>query len=508
MRNTSGDDLAQLAEAYESLRLKDIARDSIKACEYCFIDPVTGLYWRLGEHHRAWHQLWRDAAHPNVAIEAWRGSGKSQTLMGLVCCALGEDPNLMVKFISCSDPMAETFVSQVATNIEHNERLRSLYPHLRPSDEEEQWTRHSITIQRTSGAAKDPSLDGRGVLASTQGGRAQILIFDDILDPKAVIMQPAIQSQIRYAFYNTWLPMQVPSRKSKKFVLFTPMARNDLYQEIKSSLAWFWNRWRAVHEDGSPVWPEKFDIQELQDRKDLSAAAYARNYMLELGETFMDIFPFEAVIGATNVAPAELLIGDRDYSVVTGIDPAHTARKHSSWSVIVTLAFLHDERRFILLDIKRGKWSPEVLCDHIIHTYDDRHPTTMLVENNQAQTLLLDLLRIKYPDRLLPISGYFTGSQKNSLGEGVPALGTEIRENKWTIPDWDGTKHDYKDEIHRDSCPKCALISELIEYPGNNYDCVMAMWLARKAAESYNSFVGVGGGVGPVVSRQVIAVRR
>jgi len=240
------------------------------------------------------------------------------------------------------------------------------------------------------------------------------------------------------------------------------------------------------------AWGERFSEEELETRRKLNPSVYAQNYLLQLEDDWMSSLEFDRALEAIIDLHPQDYLGEQPYRVYVGIDPAFTRKSTSSWSVIFVLA-VTDSGLNIPLEIKRGKWSHDILCENIKDVYLRHHPSNMVIENNAAQSLLLTLLRTKFPDISFPLTGYFTGGQKHDLGDGLPAISLGFREGKWIIPIRNWEQHLYQSETHRSQCGFCAWIYEMTEYPTNTQDTLMAMWMAKKGAESTKSFASMRG---------------
>ncbi len=152
----------------------------------CFIKALVeddeGRHLDIAPMHEAWirHVRFCWGRHLHSIILAHFGSGKSSTLaVPLVAWLLGSNPNLRVKIITNDDASATRRVMGVARLIESSTYQR-IFPHVVRGSK---WTDHEFYLTRT-GHALDPSVHARGFSGTGIGGRADILVFDDVVDQK------------------------------------------------------------------------------------------------------------------------------------------------------------------------------------------------------------------------------------------------------------------------------------------------------------------------------------
>lgn len=160
------------------------------------------------------HMTW--IAHVNYCWErnlkcmilAHYGSGKSSSLAcPLVAFKLGGDPNLRVKIVTNDDANATKRVIGIANIIE-----APLYKHLFPNTRRgDKWTDHELYLRR-SGNAIDPSVQARGVITTGIGGRADLIVFDDVVDQRNSTDEGQ-RRKILDTVERTWLSRLEPDAK-------------------------------------------------------------------------------------------------------------------------------------------------------------------------------------------------------------------------------------------------------------------------------------------------------
>lgn len=204
-------------------------------CE--FIELVVsddhGAKLRLADMHRQW------VAHVNYCWErglkamilAHFGSGKSSSLaVPAVAWLLGRDPNKRIKVVTNDDSNATRRVGGVAKIIE-SPIFREVFPRARKGA---QWTSHELFLRR-EGFALDPSVQARGVLSTGIGGRADFILFDDVVDQKNS-MDSGQRQKILDVVEQTWLSRLEPD--ARVLWVATPWHASDATHQFMQRPGW------------------------------------------------------------------------------------------------------------------------------------------------------------------------------------------------------------------------------------------------------------------------------
>jgi len=178
-----------------------LARELIGAfCSYVF-------KWKQQKIHNKWHEF--ADSHPRALIFAPQEHGKtSQMSLARPLFKLGQDPNRLLKIVSCNDDKAIDILGVIAKTIEFNPRLHEVFPDLQPA-ERGTWTKHQITVKRDLTSAIDASVEALGVLSTAGGDRATDLMFDDPVDFRNSILQPSLRKMVKRSYTATWLGLLV-----------------------------------------------------------------------------------------------------------------------------------------------------------------------------------------------------------------------------------------------------------------------------------------------------------
>lgn len=490
----------------------ELARNSPGAFrEYVLKDSTTAKKITLGELHREWDRHIADSRARGKwpAILAPFGSGKStQIAIGKTLEELGKNPELRIKIICNAPEFARDRVMACRTYIEEDEDYHELYPHIRPGEDNgsqkvgsRQWTQHRIFLERKSKAI-DPSLEARGIFSAGISGRADILIFDDALDANNSL-SPAKRMMVDDRWDNVWLTRLEPTgwalvigtrwHKKDKYgkLLKNPaysvltMSIADSYKGIICEVSDTGRRWMI------PLWEARWGEAALRQRRiAIGEVAYKRGFLQQPIDDSDLSFPSFSQCLLYGRSPYEMV--DPTWPRYTGVD---LSSKKRPGKVIFTLA-RSPEGRKIPLEIKVIKATEPVLVREIVKTYKEHNPRLIYVENNALQETILEWITelggvkigdVEEPIPMdMPITGFFTGSNKHDSTSGLPGLEIEFSKKAWTIAQT--KEHDVLCK-----CPWCRYISEMEAHPAYpTTDILMASWFASEASKAGGDFLRNG----------------
>ena len=202
----------------------------------------TGEPIKLATIHKVWRlhveHCWKAGKYPAI-LAPWAHGKSIINAVARPGYELGRNTNLRVKVVCNDDKTAMKRVSEVARVIQ-TPQYRMVFPNVQPAQahttsERKKWTQHEIILRRT-GAAIDPSLGAYGVFATGVGGRADLLIFDDIVDERNAIMNPTMRKKVISALDNTWMSRLEPA--GRPLYIGTMWHLEDCSHEILRRPAW------------------------------------------------------------------------------------------------------------------------------------------------------------------------------------------------------------------------------------------------------------------------------
>lgn len=355
MRAVAARKLHKTIELQHQIRILAARSNINDFIEYTMQDPDQN-YLKQTWFHREWQELMDKNKY--VAIIAARGHGKTEQVAARAIYELGKNPNCRIKIISTSKEVACARVRQIGGLITGNPRLHSVFPDLKPSDDGlTTWNTGSLTVQRTL-AMRDPSLSANGIEDSSVGGRANILIFDDVIDDQNS-MSEVYRDRIKKLFWGTWFPMLEPN--GAVWVVSTPWHILDLVNDLLRNEL-FVSKSYPTDVD-TLLWPERCHKQWLMDRiKGMPPREFDRAYRLKCLTDEELAFDTSKI---REIDPPEYdpNIHDHHYAMISiGVDPnAATEKTTKDYFSMVAVGMCPDGSVDII-DVYRKK---PLIPDHV-----------------------------------------------------------------------------------------------------------------------------------------------
>ena len=119
-------------------------------------------------------------------------------------------------------------MKSVATLIRDSPNFRSVFPECRPA-RGRSWTDHKLHVERPPGVTDpNPSLHARGIFTVGIGGRAEYMIFDDVVDQRNALDHPQDRQRVIELFDSTWMS-RFQGFSGSAVAIGTVWHRDDLY---------------------------------------------------------------------------------------------------------------------------------------------------------------------------------------------------------------------------------------------------------------------------------------
>jgi len=218
-----------------------------------------------------------------------RGYGKSTILT--VTRAIFEiirDPNIRILMASNTQLQAEVFLREIKFHLEHNPRVREYFGTFASADK---WDTREIVVATKTSSAKESTITCVGVCGAVVSRHYDLIIADDMVDEENSRTELQ-REKVRIWWYKTLLPCLEPD--GRLYILGTRYHYLDLYGYlIKNEYENRHQVIRAIGEDGSTPWPEKFSLEWLEERKKQSGsiifnAQYQNDTSLMKGDIFRE----------------------------------------------------------------------------------------------------------------------------------------------------------------------------------------------------------------------------
>jgi hypothetical protein len=488
------------------------ARKDLNSFVQNVLKDEKGQLVEQAEIHIAWHQhityCWDRGLNP-VILAPW-GHGKStQVVIGMPLYWLGIHPEQRIKIVCNSDQNAMARVKTVNRYITMDKDFQKFFPEIHPA-KDESWTNHEIFIERPAGVRSiDPSLQAKGIFSTGIGGRADLILFDDIVDRRNAIDQPELRRKLPDIYQDVWMSRLEPAGhtayiatvwhqddntfKLMKDSSYCTMKQevNDKFDKIKTTLvncpdddhpvirAYGKAKGSGVDNyTNVPLWQNKWNKAALKKKygsTTVSQRSFDRGFRQKAITSSDLMYPSFASCIEYGVKPKDIL--DPDYTMYyTGVDLSSSKR---AGNVIFTLAYNFKNNVKIPVDIRSGPWTSPRVADELNEVSMLYSPEVITVETNSQQATLVEWIQRQsneytFWDR---IWSYETLGNIKRSEVGLPAMEVEFSNRGWRI---------LIEEKHHEECECgfCLWILEMNSYPfSTTNDHLMACWFCRESCK-------------------------
>jgi hypothetical protein len=235
-----------------------------------FLPAVAAVEGELVEapHLKSWAELLE--RHRFVCIVAFRGSLKSTLAKAVVAHALRSHAR------GAYDAVYYSATVDLARW--HLRRLKLYLESLAPS-----WGWRDATsgeaVLRYERAGAIFSCEPAGLDQASRGRRGNLLVLDDVSDPKKLASMADIQRALE-ALQRRILPL-LKDKSARVLLVGTPLIEGDVIAWAEKNPEFVTVRLPAILSDGSPAWPQKYDRAELERiRRLVGERSFNAEYLL------------------------------------------------------------------------------------------------------------------------------------------------------------------------------------------------------------------------------------
>ena len=239
------------------------------------------------------------------------------------------------------------------------------------------WNDSQIIVKRTINH-KDPTVGAFGILSEIPSRRADLIVCDDIIGEDEVCF-PSKTDAVRKFFKKTLLPCLTST--GRLIVLGTRWGHNDLYGELieewekMESQEYVVKVYKAIQDDGSPLWKEMFPLDVLMNIKsdaEMGSIHFNTQYMNDPLPEGVSPFKREWLENKWSFLPLEL-------TYFIGVDPAISEARDADQTAVVTVGVDKNMNMYVV-DVVRRKILPPDVIRLIIDKYEQFHPFKIGIE--------------------------------------------------------------------------------------------------------------------------------
>lgn len=367
-----------------------------------------------------------------------------QMCIGVCLEEIAKNPNILIKIVHISEQEASNRVRAIKEYIENDEEYKKLCPHVIPTSI---WGQQKFIVKRKT-ISKDPTCQGFSAVSGALGGRAHLILFDDINDYKSAVLEPSTREAVEGMFKTTWNTRLIqPESESEAIVLMNRWHENDLARYIMNNPIWGWcsievaeDKESLIYRDSFgankniPLW-SKYPKQSLINKHtEMGDRDYNRGYRLIPYSDSDKTFPSFDKCCRYGLKPLSLLGDFRDWKFGAGIDFASDKRP----GTILMVGAMNIHTGLKIPVECHALTKPTDLAIKMFDTWSRYGIELFLAENNALQGAIIDLLeshftQAKFARFGIKIDGFTTGKNKADPNTGLPSLEKEFEKNEWVF---------------------------------------------------------------------------
>lgn len=377
-----------------------------------------------------------------------RGVGKSTIVTkALPILKILQNRNFACGIANEKVDLASTFLGDIKSEFETNTLLRLLFPEVIPPDlKKTVWASDRIIVQRDKLNPTSPSILATGVGGTVTGVHMDMWLCDDI------ISQNAAENAFRGSFTeiastNRWTDRLQPLLKNPKedpiIFIGTKWWAGDTYEHIEDFYAhkeekqeFIFNlslppqtidfkgkkverrpeeqsirlykrgeiavfKFPAIDEAGRAIFPERYDLQQLQEMQIEDPVFFAGQYLLEPTAGAASTFDAEwlkyytwdgdQIVFKTNEGKTEY-ISKRDLTFYVSVDPAFS-KKHTAARTAIPVVATDGKRLFLMEDYAERVEDEDAIARKVLEFYYEYSPQKVFVETIVAQVAVANAIR-------------------------------------------------------------------------------------------------------------------
>lgn len=394
------------AAAQLKKQILEARRDCCKFIEFVMRTP-KGERITLEPFHREWVE--RMLKSRRLQIEAAKSHGKTTISLGVLLYIIGNNTNIRIKLFTQSEDKARERLTVISNMITSNKMVRLVFPHLRPHPKGP-WHKIAITVDRDSND-KDPTLEASGIMGSVEGGRADLVWFDDISDFRTSLIYPQHREAIKKKVYAEILPML--EEDGRAVSVGTPHHELDVVASLRKNPQWESHIYAAgTPEDPFvPLWPGRWPrLALMRLQEEIGPLEYDRAYRCVAISSAIAIVQPEHI----KYYDGNMMTDPWALICVQAYDLAITQKKQSSYFAGVTLLYDPEKNTIFVADAWHDKFGFAEQARVIVNEARKWQPDRIAIEETGYQSSLREYI-MELTEEPLPLFPVKPGSMSKEM---------------------------------------------------------------------------------------------
>ena len=328
--------------------------------------------------------------HKRLCIIAPRSFAKS-TVFSIIypLFQLCEGRATKIWLLSNTASLAEQWLRKIKAELDYNEYLRADFGDMKT----DKWSEsHIICHNKTQNRTIELRANGWGT--QIRGFRPDILIGDDLENEDTVASEAQREKMghwLRSAAINT---LEKDSQAIIVGTLIHPEA--VLKKDVADNPEWTTRFYQAIQKDGTSLWPEKWPIDALMERKrEIGDRAFAAEFQNTPVISEAPVFYKEWIKEYDPTSSAFADIRRKGLYTVLALDPAISEKENADYSAICTLSADYDTGNIYVRrgGVWRDRCPIQNTVDSLIRLYKQFQCKTAIIEGVAFQRVVGDWIK-------------------------------------------------------------------------------------------------------------------
>lgn len=384
--------------------------------------------------------------------------------------------NKMGMLITNEHSLAKKFLSFIVEEIENNPILRErLYP-----DKGAGLGKEEIVCK--NGA----TMEVKGAGSALRGRHPHWIVVDDFLDEGSLYSKEQRESSIDL-MHSTIMNLIVPG--GQVVTVGTPMHQDDLYGNLRKAKGWRLFEYPAINPDGTVLWPERYTLRQLLDKKAAQGSIiFSREILVKPVSNDSTIFPYKILQTAFR-GMDEYTIEDNIMSfkkkfkkIGVGCDFAISSEVGADYSVFTVVGLDEFDNYWLIYQWREKGVNYNHQIARMKKIKADFKPNVFMAEDNAFQKVMIDMAN----DAGLNVISHTTGTNKYDLRTGLPGLATLFEQGRIRFPRGNERSKNISDVICMEASGITWTNKGKLENTTDHDDSVMSLWIAVRSLNYIN----------------------
>jgi phage terminase large subunit-like protein len=276
------------------------------------------------------------------------------------------------------------------------------------------------------------------------------------------------------------------------------MAQDDLYDDLKKSKKWKVFEYPAIFPDGRVLWPERWNLAGLLEKKDTQGSAvFTREILVRPISSESSIFPYE-ITKTAYVGMEHFTLADNIYTfntrvkmkkVVIGCDFAISANVGADYTVFTVMGIDEWGNYWLIYQWREKGAGYNEMISKMKWMNSNFRPDYFYAESNGFQKVIIDLAREKGVHNIIE---HTTTINKWDIKTGLPGLAVVFENGRMKFPRGDERSKAVSDNILAELNGFTWDIELKMQSVASHDDAAMSCWLAVKGLSLTSSNMEIG----------------